>query len=57
LYIPSIGIIKFLGIFIPNFKIIGMMGEYFKDFKEEFIAEETWSAIGKPTRTIETFKK
>ncbi len=33
------------------------MGEYFKDFKEEFIAEETWSAIGKPTRTIETFKK
>lgn len=52
-----IGIIKFLGIFVPKFKIIGMMGEYFKDFKEEFIADETWNDIGKPTRTIETFKK
>lgn len=52
-----IGIIKFLGIFVPKFKIIGMMGEYFKEFKEEFIADQTWDDLGKPTRTIETFKK
>lgn len=50
-------IIKFLGIFFTKFKIIGMMGEYFKDFKEEFIADQTWSELGKPTLTIETFRK
>jgi uncharacterized protein YbjT (DUF2867 family) len=52
-----IGLIKFLGIFVPKFKIIGMMGEYFKDFKEEFIAEQTWSELGRPKITIETFRK
>ncbi len=51
-----IGLIKFLGLFIPKFKIIGMMGDYFIDFKEEFIATETWQQLGKPTLTIETFK-
>ena len=34
-----------------------MMGEYFKDFKEEFIANQTWSELGRPTLTIETFRK
>jgi hypothetical protein len=34
-----------------------MMGEYFKDFKEEFIADQTWKEIGRPTLTIETFRK
>lgn len=52
-----IGLIKLIGIFVPKFKIIGIMGEYFKDFKEEFIAEETWRELGKPTLTIETFRK
>ena len=52
-----IGLIKFIGIFAPKLKIIGMMGEYFKDFKEEFIADQTWIELGKPTLTIETFKR
>jgi uncharacterized protein YbjT (DUF2867 family) len=52
-----IGLIKFIGIFVPKFKIIGMMGEYFKDFKEEFIADQTWSELGRPILTIETFRK
>jgi uncharacterized protein YbjT (DUF2867 family) len=50
-------IIKFFGIFVPKLKIIGMMGEYFKDFKEEFIADQTWKEIGRPTLTIETYRK
>ena len=50
-------IIKFLGIFFTKFKIIGMMGEYFKDFKEEFIADQTWKEIGRPILTIETYRK
>jgi hypothetical protein len=45
-----------LGIFVPKFKIIGMMGENFKVFKEEFFADETWNDLGKSTRNIETFK-
>lgn len=52
-----IGVIKLIGMFVPKFKIIGMMGEYFKDFKEEFIADQTWKEIGKPTLTIETYQK
>lgn len=52
-----IGLIKFIGMFVPKFKIIGMMGEYFKDFKEEFIADQTWKEIGRPTLTIETYRK
>lgn len=52
-----IGLIKIIGIFMPKFKIIGMMGEYFKDFKEEFIAEQTWGELGRPTLTIENFRK
>lgn len=52
-----IGLIKLIGLVVPKFKIIGMMGEYFKDFKEEFIADQTWSELGKPTLTIETFRK
>jgi uncharacterized protein YbjT (DUF2867 family) len=51
-----IGVLKFIGIFSPKFKTIGMMGEYFKDFKEEFVAEETWKELGKPIHTIETFR-
>ena len=52
-----IAMIKFLGLFIPKFKIIGIMGEYFKDFKEEFIGQATWVELGKPKMTIETFDK
>lgn len=52
-----IGLIKFMGLFVPKFKIIGMMGEYFNDFKEDFIADQTWRELGKPTLTIETFRK
>jgi len=51
-----IGLVKFLGVFSRKFRILGMMGEYFKDFKEEFIAGPTWNELGKPTLTIETFK-
>jgi uncharacterized protein YbjT (DUF2867 family) len=53
----SIELIKIIGLIVPKFKIIGMMGEYFKDFKEEFIAGQTWKEIGRPTLTIETFRK
>lgn len=52
-----ISLIKFIGVFVPKFKIIGMMGEYFKNFKEEFIADQTWNELGRPTLTIETFRK
>lgn len=51
-----IGVIKFLGLFIPKLKTVGMMGDYFKDFKEEFIGKSTWDELGKPMETIETFK-
>lgn len=51
-----VGMIKFIGIFSPKFKILGMMAEYFKDFKETFVAAETWAELGKPVMTIETFK-
>ena len=46
----------FPGLFIPKLKTVGMMGAYFKDFKEDFIANETWNEPGKPTLTIETFR-
>jgi uncharacterized protein YbjT (DUF2867 family) len=51
-----IGLLKFLGFFIPKIKVAAMMGEYFKDFKEELVAEETWRELGKPTHTLETFR-
>lgn len=51
-----IGLIQFLGLFNQKLKIIGMMGEYFKNFKEKLIAQPTWERLGKPTLTIETFK-
>jgi uncharacterized protein YbjT (DUF2867 family) len=52
-----IQLIKIIGLFIPKYKIIGMMGEYFTDFKEEFIADQTWKEIGRPILTIETYRK
>jgi len=52
-----IKLIKIIGLLVSKFKIIGMMGEYFKDFKEEFIADQTWKEIGRPTLTIETYRK
>ncbi|MBD2769400.1 NAD(P)H-binding protein [Hymenobacter sp. BT664] len=51
-----IRLIKAIGIVVPQFKLLGMMGDYFQDFKEEFIAEETWAELGRPERTIETFR-
>lgn len=52
-----ISLIRLLGILVPKLRVIGMMGEYFKDYQERFIAEETWRELGRPNCTIETFRE
>lgn len=52
-----ISLVKFLGFFSNKFKILGMMGDYFQDFKEEFIAGTTWEELGRPELTIENFRE
>lgn len=50
-------ILKTIGLFNKEVKFFAQMAKFFKDYKEELRAEQTWNELGHPTRTIETFKE
>lgn len=52
-----VGMLKFLGLFIPQLKGVGLMGDYFSVFKETFIGSPAWEELGKPGMRIEDFAK
>lgn len=52
-----VGMLKFLGLFIPQLKAVGQMGDYFSTFQESFIGGPAWEELGKPGMRIEDFAK
>ncbi|MDX1907854.1 MAG: NAD(P)H-binding protein [Bacteroidia bacterium] len=52
-----IGMLKFIGWFVPALKQVAAMGEYFQGFQEQLAAGETWKELGAPTQRIEEFAR
>jgi uncharacterized protein YbjT (DUF2867 family) len=52
-----IGMLKFMGLFSKTFKMLGLMGDYFRDFEEKFVAQSTWDELYKPSIRIEDFRE
>lgn len=52
-----IWLLKLIGIFNKDAKLAAQMGSFFKNFKEEFRAKQTWKELGEPIHSIEDFMK
>lgn len=48
-------LLKAIGIFNKDARFAGEMADFFKNYKEEFKAEQTWAELGKPEYTIDDF--
>ena len=55
--LAPIWLLKIIGLFNKDAKLASQVGAFFKNFKEEFRAEQTWKELGEPVYTIENFMK
>ena len=51
------GMVRFLGVFVPKFGYGAGIMNIINNYKEEFSAEKTWKDLGEPKTTVEEFAR